>query len=410
VVTDPATGKILWSQNPDQASTPASTTKLVTSAAALAVLGPGATFTTKVVGGATQSSASQSSATQSSVILVGGGDPTLAVHPFPAGEYPRPATLASLARQTAHTLKSQGRRTVSLGYDDDLYTGPDLAPGWPAAYVSTGNVTPISALEVDQGRLTTAGEPEDDDNPYNLRARTSDPAGMAAEAFAALLTADGIHVAGTPTAQRAQQNAKPLASIHSPPLSAIVQQMLQESNNVIAENLARQVALRTGQPASYSGAAAAVTKELSHLGISTSGLHLVDGSGLSPQDKIAPATLVEVLQLATSTPRIRPLLAGLPVAGFSGTLSAGQSVFAGIGGPALGAVRAKTGNLDTVTTLAGLATDRTGRTLAFAFMADKIPAAGMLSTAAKAIDDAAAALANCGCRLRALAAARTVGL
>jgi D-alanyl-D-alanine carboxypeptidase/D-alanyl-D-alanine-endopeptidase (penicillin-binding protein 4) len=117
-----------------------------------------------------------------------------------------------------------------------------------------------------------------------------------------------------------------------------------------------------------------------------------------------------VLQLATSTPRIRPLLAGLPVAGFSGTLSAGQSVFAGIGGPALGSVRAKTGNLDTVTTLAGLATDKTGKTLIFAFMADKIPAARMLSTAAKAIDDAAAALANCGCRLRALAAARTVGL
>ena len=147
---------------------------------------------------------------------------------------------------------------------------------------------------------------------------------------------------------------------------------------MIAENLARQVALTNHQPASYSGAAAAVTNELRHLGISTSGLHLVDGSGLSPQDKIAPATLVKVLQLATSTPRIRPLLAGLPVAGFSGTLSAGQSVFAGIGGPALGSVRAKTGNLDTVTTLAGLATDRTGRTLAFAFMADKIPAAGML--------------------------------
>ena len=98
------------------------------------------------------------------------------------------------------------------------------------------------------------------------------------------------------------------------------------------------------------------------------------------------------------------------MAGFSGTLSAGQSVFAGIGGPALGSVRAKTGNLSTVTALAGLATDRAGRTLAFAFMADKIPAAGMLHTAANAIDDAAAALANCGCRLRALSAARTVGL
>jgi len=400
VVTDPATGKVLWSQNPDQPSTPASTTKLVTSAAALAALGSGATFTTTVVRGATENS----------VILVGGGDSTLAVHPFPAGVYPRPATLASLAKATARALKAKGQRTVSLGYDDSRYTGPELAPGWPAAYVSTGNVTPISALEVDQGRLTAEGEPEDDDNPYNLRARTTDPAGMAAAAFAALLTADGIHVTGTLTEQKARHNAKTLASIQSPPLSAIVQQMLEESNNVIAENLARQVALKNHQPASYSGAAQAVTAELKHLGIDTSGLHLVDGSGLSPLDKITPATLVKTLQLATSTPKIRPLLAGLPVAGFSGTLSAGQSVFAGIGGPALGSVRAKTGNLDTVTTLAGLATDKTGKTLIFAFMADKIPAAGMLSTAAKAIDDAAAALANCGCRLRALTAARTVGL
>ena len=400
VVTDPATGKMLWSQNPGQPQTPASTTKLVTSAAVLAALGPDATFTTKVVRGATQNS----------VILVGGGDPTLAVHPFPAGQYPRPATLASLAKTTARALEAKGQRTVSLGYDATLYTGPGLAPGWPAAYVSTGNVTPISALEVDQGRLTTEGKPEDNDDPYNLRARTTDPAGMAAAAFAALLTADGIHVTGTPAEQKAQQTAETLASTQSPPLAAIVQQMLEESNNVIAENLARQVALKNNQPASYSGAAAAVTGELSKLGVSTSGLHLVDGSGLSPQDKIAPATLVKTLQLATANSKIRALLAGLPVAGFSGTLSAGQSVFAGIGGAALGAVRAKTGNLDTVTTLAGLATDKTGKTLIFAFMADKIPAAGMLRTAANAINDAAAALANCGCRLRALSAARTVGL
>jgi phosphopantothenate synthetase len=66
--------------------------------------------------------------------------------------------------------------------------------------------------------------------------------------------------------------------------------------------------------------------------------------------------------------------------------------------PALGSVRAKTGNLGTVTALVGLVTDKDGTTLAFAFMADRIPAAGMLRAAAIAIDEAAAALANCGCR------------
>jgi serine-type D-Ala-D-Ala carboxypeptidase/endopeptidase (penicillin-binding protein 4) len=88
----------------------------------------------------------------------------------------------------------------------------------------------------------------------------------------------------------------------------------------------------------------------------------------------------------------------LPVAGFTGTLSAGQSVFSGIGGAALGSVRAKTGNLGTVTALAGLVYDASGRALAFAVMADQIPAPGMLQQAANAIDAAAAALAGCGCR------------
>ena len=130
----------------------------------------------------------------------------------------------------------------------------------------------------------------------------------------------------------------------------------------------------------------------------TAGLHLVDGSGLSPQDAITPAALVKVIELAVATPRLRPLLASLPVAGFSGTLSAGQSVFSGIGGAALGSVRAKTGNLGTVTALAGMVSDASGATLAFAFMADQVPSAAMLRAAASAIDNAAAALAGCGCR------------
>jgi D-alanyl-D-alanine carboxypeptidase/D-alanyl-D-alanine-endopeptidase (penicillin-binding protein 4) len=387
VVADPATGRVLLSKDGARLLTPASTAKLVTSVAALAVLGPNATFATRVVNGGTPDR----------IILVGGGDPTLAVNQFPAQDYPQPATLASLAAATARALKSQGRTMVSVGYDTSLYTGPGLAPGWPQSYIATGNVTPIVSLEVDQGRLTTAGTPEDSDDPYNLRPRSADPAGVAAASFTALLAADGIHVTGSPVAQAAPVHALGIASVSSPPLSAIVDQMLEESNNVIAENLARQVALATGQPASFSGAVTAVTGELRRLGV-RGGLRLVDGSGLSPQDAIAPATLVKVVEIATTDTRVRALLAGLPVAGFSGTLSGGQSVFSGIGGAARGSVRAKTGNLGTVTALAGLVTDRSGTTLVFAFMADQIPAAGMLQTAANAIDAAAAALANCGCR------------
>ena len=387
LVADPATGQVLLSEQGSRLDTPASTAKLATSAAALAVLGPGARFRTRVVRGATADS----------VVLVGGGDPTLAVNAYPAQDYPAPATLANLAAATARALKAQRRRTVSVGYDASLFTGPPLAPGWPESYVSTGNVTPIVALEVDQGRLTAAGTPEDSDDPYNLRPRATDPAAMAAASFARLLAADGIGVTGTPVAQTARPHAAALASVSSPPLSAIVQQMLTESNNVIAESLARQVALATGEPASFSGAAAAVISELRRLGVST-GIRLVDGSGLSGQDAIAPVTLVKVVELAIAAPRIRSLLAGLPVAGFSGTLSAGQSVFSGIGGAALGSVRAKTGNLGTVTALAGVVSDQNGTMLVFALMADRIPAEGMLDAAASDLDKAATALAGCGCR------------
>jgi len=89
------------------------------------------------------------------------------------------------------------------------------------------------------------------------------------------------------------------------------------------------------------------------------------------------------------------------VAGFVGTLSAGDSDFGGIGqlagGTARGVVRAKTGNLSTVATLAGLAYDKAGTLLLFAIMAPQVPGADQLQAAADAIDTAAAGLAACGC-------------
>ncbi len=387
VVADPVTGQILLSEHGAQLATPASTTKLATALACLAVLGAGARFTTRVVSGAAADS----------IILVGGGDPTLAVSPFPAHDYPRPATLASLAAATARALRSAGRTAVSLGYDTSLYAGPGLAASWPGGYISAGDITPIVPLEVDQGRLTAAGRPEDSDDPYNNNPRATDPAAMAADSFAALLAADGIRVAGSPGAQPAPAGATVIASVSSPPLSAVIEQMLEESNNVIAENLARHVAIALGVSPSFAGAAQAVTGELRQLGVA-SRIRIVDGSGLSPADAIAPDALVRMLELAIARPGLRPLLAGLPVAGFSGTLSAGQSVFSVISGAALGTVRAKTGNLGTVAALAGMVYDQSGTVLVFAFMADQIPSPGMLLDAAKAIDEAAAALAGCGCR------------
>jgi serine-type D-Ala-D-Ala carboxypeptidase/endopeptidase (penicillin-binding protein 4) len=387
VVTDPSSGAVLWSSDARSPAQPASTAKLATAVAALTALGPGARFTTRVAAGATAGS----------IILVGGGDPALAAGRPPASDFPQPATLVALAATTARSLRAQGRSQVRLSYDTSLFTGPLLAPGWTAGYITTGNVTPITSLEVDQGRLTPSGAPEDADDQDNYRPRSFTPAVDAAGAFASFLEADGISVTGPLTEGAAPARATTIAAVESPPLSDIVGWMLRESNNVIAEDLARQVALHTGAAASFSGAAAAVTRVLARLHIS--GVHLVDGSGLSPDDRVTPAALTSLVALASGAahPGLRSVITGMPVAGFSGTLAPGQSVFGHFNGPALGMVQAKTGNLDTVAALAGLAYDRQGQVLAFAFMADQVPPAG-LAQAAAAIDAMATALAGCGCR------------
>jgi serine-type D-Ala-D-Ala carboxypeptidase/endopeptidase (penicillin-binding protein 4) len=383
LVTDLATGQVLYSRNAAAGFAPASTNKLATSIAALQVLGPSARFRTAVVAGASGSS----------IVLVGGGDPTLAAGSPPASDYPQPATLQELARLTAAALRARGRHSVQLGYDTSLYTGPGLAPGWPQGYVSTGNVSVITPLEADQGRVTRSGAPAD--NEASNGPRSASPAALAATSFAGFLAADGIGVRGAPAQVTASPRASMLASVQSPPLSAIIGWMLEESNNVIAENLARQVAIATGRPASFSGAATAVTATLRSLGV-VGEISLVDGSGLSPDDQLAPAVLVQLIRLAASRGQLRSVLTGLPVEGFSGTLMRGGSVFGLGGADGLGLVRAKTGNLNTVAALAGTAYARDGQLLAFAIMADKIPQSG-LGIAATTMVDLASTLAGCGC-------------
>src|SRR5262249_11063153 len=152
-------------------------------------------------------------------------------------------------------------------------------------------------------------------------------------------------------------------------------------------------------PASSGGGATAVTAGLAGPGVRHGG-HLVDGSGLSPQDLVTPAALAAVVRLAAAgrPDALRAAITGMPVAGFSGTLAPGQSVFGRFGRPALGRGQAKTGNLSKVAGLSGITTDPSGHGLAVAFMADQIAKDSQLVSAGGAIDAMATALAGCGCR------------
>jgi PBP4 family serine-type D-alanyl-D-alanine carboxypeptidase len=270
-----------------------------------------------------------------------------------------------------------------------------VAPGAAGNYFSSGNITPITGLEADQGRLTARGSPEDSDNPGNFRPRSLHPTRDVARAFAAFLRKDGIALRGRPAVARAPRKGTSLAAVRSPPLAGIVQQMLTESNNVIAETLARQVAVATGRPGTFAGAAAAVMGVAARLHVT--GIRLYDGSGLSPMDRISPRALVKLVGLAArSGPRsLRPAISGMPVSGFSGTLGPG-SFFGPFGRPALGTVRAKTGNLAHVATMAGVAYTASGQLLAFAFMGNDI-SSQLAAQPEYALAQLATALAGCGC-------------
>jgi serine-type D-Ala-D-Ala carboxypeptidase/endopeptidase (penicillin-binding protein 4) len=380
LITDAATGQVLFSHDAVTPVGPASTAKLAVAVAALTMLGPDHRFSTAVRQGSRPGE----------IVLVGGGDPTLSGPAAVGAEspgYPTPASLSDLASNTASQLRKQGTKTVSLGYDASLFVGPQLAPGWKPVYQTEGDVAPVSALEVDEGSqdLTKPG-------------RVADPAAAAAAEFVALLTADGITVTGTPLPDKAPATSVTTASVVSPPLYQLVQRMLGRSDNDLAEALARQVAIASGQPASFAGGVAAVKAALKAWGIGPVGFSMVDASGLSPLDRLTPLLLAQLIRLAVvpqpDRTNMSTILTGLPVAGFYGTL-AGR--FAGPAVAGAGVIRAKTGTLDGVVSLAGYLDDASGATLVFAVVVNGVKQNATTGTEA-ALDTLLAGLPGCGCR------------
>ena len=353
---------------------PASSLKLLTTTAALEVLGPAATFETTVVGGATRHD----------IVLVGGGDPFLAGTPDRTGEaYPPPADVVTLARRTASALKAAGIQWVRVSFDDHLFSGPRVSSHWPADYVTDSVITPLSALWVDHG-LDTDG--------FH---RVADPALQAAQLFSAALARAGVKAAGSPTRHTAAAGAARIASVQSPTLDEMVQQILEVSDNEGAEVLLRQVGLAVEGVGSFAAGVRSVESTLSALGVDLTGSQLYDGSGLSRDDRLPPAALLDVLTLAASSdhPELRAVIEGLPVAAFSGSL---EDRFADGAANGRGWVRAKTGTLTGISALAGLVQDADGALLPFVIVADRVDPDDT-DEARAALDRAASALAACHC-------------
>ena len=368
-VLDAVTGEPLLERAADEPLVPASTAKIATAVAALTGLPADLRLRTRVVAGAAPGE----------VVLVGGGDPTLAGPSTPV-RYPHPARLTDLVAQARAALGAPPVTRVVV--DDSLYTGQRLAPGWKPTYVTEGAVAPVTALMVDGGRLRQGRGP-----------RSTEPALAAGRAFAALLQPGAAVevVRGTAVA-----GAAPLAEVASPPVPQLVERMLSASDNDLAEALARQVALATGRPTSFAGAAEGMAEVLAGTGVDPGAVRLVDGSGLSRDDRLEPGAVTRLLvsAVAGDDPRLAPVLTGLPVGGFDGTLA--PRYRAGAALPAAGRVRAKTGTLNAVSALAGVLRTADGRLLAFDLTSNTVPL-GANRRAERALDALAARLAACGC-------------
>ncbi|MCZ3386882.1 MAG: D-alanyl-D-alanine carboxypeptidase/D-alanyl-D-alanine-endopeptidase [Actinomycetia bacterium] len=354
----------------DTLATPASTLKLWTATAVLDAAPVDQRLSTT----------SLWDASSGSVILVGGGDATLQTDP---AKRSNAASLTALAKATARQLRANDRPArVRLRYDSTYFTGPTVSPGWEPAYVSSGVIGPVTALMVDQGRIDPASD-----------ARWLQPDAGAAFRFGQLLEDAGVTVKDRPKPVAADaefDDADVVAEVWSPPMGDLVEQMLRDSDNQLAESLGRLAAVGAEQRPTFSGAAEAIRIAAAARGVDLRNAEIYDASGLSRDDELTPHSLVETLHAASVEPQLASILSGLPVAGFDGTLA--DRFVIGAAADAAGLIRAKTGTLTGISAEAGVVSTCSGGLVAYAFVADEVEDT---EAARSALDDAAALLASC---------------
>jgi serine-type D-Ala-D-Ala carboxypeptidase/endopeptidase (penicillin-binding protein 4) len=260
-----------------------------------------------------------------SLVLKGYGDPTL----------------SSLGlKHLANQLAKAGIRQVTghLFADESWFDTVRTAPGWKASFFLE-ECPPLSALVAD-GDLVG--------NRFALS-----PAISATAKFRQALRTAGITTGGI-SLRNAPSGAAPLAQVDSDPLSDILTEMDHNSDNYVAELLLKDLGAEVGTGGTTAAGDAVVIRSLAAAGVSLAGVRIVDGSGLSLDDRLTARAVTSLLLLSWRDPDLRNVLwNALPVAGVSGTLQHRL-----LDGPAHGAVRAKTGTTDLASALSGYASDR----------------------------------------------------
>lgn len=376
-ISDALSGEVLFSRNGSKPAAQASVTKLFTAAAALGTLGPERTLSTRVFEG-TQ---------PGSIVLVGGGDPTLTRVTSGESFYPGAPKLSDLAAQTvaAYSAAHPGEQIATVVLDASMWDPADnWLPSWNDNNRSLGYQSRVTALQVDGDR---------DDPLERVSPRSDNPVQRAGDAFAQAI-ADASGAAAPATEVGIVSSTQLLAEVESQPVSRLVGQMLTASDGALAEALARVTSVELEAKGTSASIASVVPGALDALGLDVTTVNVVDGSGLSADNTIAPAAVARLLAKAREGNNdLKYIYNALAVAGESGGL---KDRFTGGSEIARSKVFAKVGQIEGVRSLAGIIEAADGSLLAFSFVA---AGDGVNDSAFEALDAVAAGAFTCGQRL-----------
>jgi D-alanyl-D-alanine carboxypeptidase/D-alanyl-D-alanine-endopeptidase (penicillin-binding protein 4) len=433
LVTDAATGEVVYALNPERYFTPASNTKLFTTALALATLGPDYRFRTTIE---TRGAVDRNGRLRGDLVLVGRGDPNLSNRKLPMGKevehdgLPEKA-LADLADAIAargikqmegdvvaddsyfpyerfpsgwsidDMLWSYGAAVSAICVNDNTIS-VELRPGeregdpvwfgvepWAGYYrfqneIRTGAAGSERKLEVVRepgSRLTILrGTLATDAQPYTLTFAVEEPAEHAAYLLKRLLEARGVRVYGEARARHVPDASagEPtvLAEHLSLPLIEDVRVLNKISQNLHAELLLRVAAREKGGATTLDAALKFAEDFRKGIGIEEGDIVLHDGSGLSRRNLVTPQGVVRLLTWTTQQPWADAFRATLPIAGEDGTLADRMK-----NTPAADHIWAKTGSLDHINALSGYATTARGARLIFSMFGNNNALRGRAATA-----------------------------
>ena len=377
--------EILYQRNADTLLLPASTQKLLTAVAAMRVLGSEFTFPTQF---STKGRLSHGVLT-GDLYLSFSGDPTLTTDDLRA-------MLKQLKDSGIHTIKGN---LLLLGQAKEQ----TRAPGWVWDDLGICYAAPVSSFIVNQNcvkgqlkpklasnasqlnfprylpikvsttavfdksqqeafcELNLARLPDNHyhisgcypgDKPLNLAIAVDDPALYAKQMLGRMLKSAHVKISGqVAIAHRAPVGLKPIVTHESAALNELLGIMLLDSDNLIADSLFKAIGARYYKvPESFHAGAKAVKEILTADGIDLTHSQIIDGSGLSRYNLISARQLAQTLSLIAKDEKLKPLMALLPVAGISGTLTYKRGFHQP---PLMSKVSAKTGSMQGVDNLAG---------------------------------------------------------